>query len=164
MGVSTTLGFDIQRLLRPHCRDYHFGELVEYGMPIGVYILTPGVRLAPWLRQEIREVVERDGMPMRTKTSFFSQREPTEGVMMGTKLNPGKHDCFNNALPDEPMFVLLARDPDFARLIETWAKRREYDILCGERPESDRALLIEARNLANDGAHWRKENMGKWRK
>lgn len=43
---------------------------------------------------------------------------------MGTKNNPGKFDCYNNAEPDEPMFVLLARDPDAPALVETWAYAR----------------------------------------
>lgn len=30
---------------------------------------------------------------------------------MGTKSNPTQFDCYANALPDEPMFILLARDP-----------------------------------------------------
>jgi hypothetical protein len=30
---------------------------------------------------------------------------------MGTKSNPGPFDCYAKAEPDEPMFVLLARDP-----------------------------------------------------
>lgn len=29
---------------------------------------------------------------------------------MGTKANPGEYDCYDKAEPDEPMFVLLARD------------------------------------------------------
>lgn len=29
---------------------------------------------------------------------------------MGTKNNPGAFDCYANAEPDEPMFVLLGRD------------------------------------------------------
>jgi len=28
---------------------------------------------------------------------------------MATKKNPGEFDCYANAGPDEPMFVLLAR-------------------------------------------------------
>lgn len=82
---------------------------------------------------------------------------------MGTKLKPGRYDCYENALPDEPMFVLLARDPDFSRLVESWVKQREYAVMCGERPESDKYLLIEAQTCANNGAKWRRENMGKWR-
>lgn len=44
---------------------------------------------------------------------------------MGTKNKPGNFDCFLNAHPDEPMFVLLARDPLAADLVEEWARRRE---------------------------------------
>jgi hypothetical protein len=54
---------------------------------------------------------------------------------MGTKLDPGKFECHTNALPDEPMFVLLARDPDFQRLVEEWAYGRQRAINCGERPQ-----------------------------
>ena len=31
------------------------------------------------------------------------------------KENPGRFDCYANALPDEPMFVLLARENTNAR-------------------------------------------------
>jgi hypothetical protein len=83
---------------------------------------------------------------------------------MGTKNNPGQFDCYDKALPDEPMFVLLARDPDFARLIHLWCERRNHDINAGERPVTDRALIIEAYACAADGAKWRRDNLGKWRK
>jgi len=52
---------------------------------------------------------------------------------MGTKLNPGNFDCFNNALDDEPMFVLLARDPSAPSCIEVWANYRQQAIALGER-------------------------------
>jgi hypothetical protein len=82
---------------------------------------------------------------------------------MGTKNNPGKYDCYANALPDEPMFVLLARDPDFERLVNLWADRREADVRCGNRPPSDMALVQEARMCAIKGAGWRFDNNGRWR-
>ncbi len=44
---------------------------------------------------------------------------------MGTKNNPGKFDCYESALPDEPMFVLLARDPHASLLVDLWADLRE---------------------------------------
>ena len=45
---------------------------------------------------------------------------------MGTKNNPGKFDCYANAHPDEPMFILLGRDPVAWCLVELWASiRRE---------------------------------------
>jgi len=40
--------------------------------------------------------------------------------MMGTKNNPGKYDCYDKAEPDEPMFVLLARDPVASTLVRIW--------------------------------------------
>lgn len=83
---------------------------------------------------------------------------------MGTKNEPGQFDCYANALPDEPMFVLLARDPDFARLVNEWADRRERDISCGDRPQTDWALVSEARICALKALHWRRNNLGKWRK
>ncbi len=43
---------------------------------------------------------------------------------MGTKNNPGAFDCYANAGPDEPMFVLLARDPFAPILVRLWADLR----------------------------------------
>lgn len=43
---------------------------------------------------------------------------------MGTKNNPGSYDCYANAEPDEPMFVLLGRDRHAPELIRLWAARR----------------------------------------
>jgi hypothetical protein len=44
---------------------------------------------------------------------------------VGSKSNPGPHDCYSRAEPDEPMFVLLGRDPMAAILVELWAAVRE---------------------------------------
>lgn len=46
---------------------------------------------------------------------------------MGTKNNPGKFDCYANAKPDEPLFVLLARDPLAPFLVSMWAAIRMGD-------------------------------------
>lgn len=83
---------------------------------------------------------------------------------MGTKNNPGKFDCYAAALPDEPMFVMLARDPYFYRYVRAWAIQRSMDIRCGLRPEEDMALVIEAGDVATAGEEWRKNNNGIWRK
>jgi hypothetical protein len=82
---------------------------------------------------------------------------------MGTKNQPGEFDCYANALPDEPMFVLLARDPDFERRVCEWARNREFAIACGDRPLTDKTAVDEAYQCARDGARWRRENYGKWR-
>lgn len=83
---------------------------------------------------------------------------------MGTKNNPGVFDCYANALPDEPMFVLLARDPLFGKYVFRWGVDREMQISCGERPDSDYAMVQEAFVCSREGQKWRKNNMGIWRK
>lgn len=82
---------------------------------------------------------------------------------MGTKNNPGKFDCYEKALPDEPVFVVLARDPEFARLVRNWAESRSRAIACGDRPETDGGMVLEAYDVATRGERWRKENNGAWR-
>ena len=47
---------------------------------------------------------------------------------MGTKNNPGKFDCYENAEPDEPMFVLLGRDRLAGHLVSIWSKVRMGDM------------------------------------
>ena len=67
---------------------------------------------------------------------------------MGTKNNPGQFDCYHNAAPDEPMFVLLARDRHAPELVRLWAKMREFQ---GESPEK----VAEARDCAEAMEVWR---------
>lgn len=82
---------------------------------------------------------------------------------MGSKLTPGNFDCYGNALPDEPMFILLARDPRAPKLVEMWAHQRMTDIENGDRPESDMGMVREARDCAEAMRQWRRDNDGKWR-
>jgi hypothetical protein len=70
---------------------------------------------------------------------------------MGTKNNPGTFDCYANAEPDEPMFILLARDPQAPHLVEQWLIDRQKT---GEKQEK----LIEAASCADDMRAWRKEH------
>lgn len=70
---------------------------------------------------------------------------------MGTKNNPGDYDCYENAGDDEPMFILLARDPRAPFLARKWARHAER---AGKRPEK----VAEARRLANDMEEWRADN------
>jgi hypothetical protein len=83
---------------------------------------------------------------------------------VGTKNNPGRFDCYAAALPDEPIFVLLARDPNFFQLVSQWADRRWRDIRCGDRPESDVDVVKEAKQCAIDGQTWRRMHNGIWRR
>jgi hypothetical protein len=80
-----------------------------------------------------------------------------------------KVDCYHTALPGEPRFTLLARDPEFAHLVMQWAAKREAAVLCGVAPDSDLMKVQEARALARAGRDWRKQraefrrNAGFWR-
>lgn len=70
---------------------------------------------------------------------------------MGTKRNPGAHDCYHKAEPDEPLFVLLARDKYGPTLVWLWATLRELD---GERP----AKVAEARVCVDTMLQWQNEH------
>jgi hypothetical protein len=82
---------------------------------------------------------------------------------MATKNSPGTFDCYANALPDEPLFVLLARDPQAPALLRAWADGRELAIARGSRPASDEAMVHEAKLCADEMERWRKRNDGAWR-
>lgn len=43
---------------------------------------------------------------------------------MGTKENPGNFDCYHEAAPNEPLFVLLGRDPVAPLLVAMWIELR----------------------------------------
>lgn len=66
---------------------------------------------------------------------------------MGTKNNPGLYDCYENADPDEPMFVLLGRDKHAPAMVWLWATLREID---GE----DAGRVAEARACAGNMVSW----------
>lgn len=82
---------------------------------------------------------------------------------MSTKQEPGDFDCYKRALQDEPMFVLLARDPVAPALVEMWAQQRSRDIDRGTRPGSDGMMVLEAMECARNMREWRVANDGKWR-
>lgn len=63
---------------------------------------------------------------------------------MGTKLKPGQFDCYANAADDEPMFVLLGRDPLAPLLVELWAGLRAVLV----KAEGEPAKIREARQCA----------------
>lgn len=70
---------------------------------------------------------------------------------MGTKNTPGQFDCYSAAHPDEPMFVLLGRDPDAAVLVRIWAALREArdenPAVVGEARACSQAMRQYAENL-----------------
>jgi hypothetical protein len=70
---------------------------------------------------------------------------------MGTKNNPGAFDCYANAHPDEPMFVLLGRDKRAPTVVWLWATLRELD---GE----DAAKVAEARQCVTSMMRWAQDH------
>jgi hypothetical protein len=83
---------------------------------------------------------------------------------MGTKLEELRSGCFAAAMDDEPMFVLLARDPAAPNLVRGWADQRELDIEEGRKPATDMGKVTEARQCADNMEAWREKNDGEWRK
>ena len=71
--------------------------------------------------------------------------------------------CFVKALPDEPAFVLLARDPAAPALVAQWAAFRRIEIHSGARPLSDLPQVEAAERIAHDMQTWRADADGAWR-
>lgn len=61
---------------------------------------------------------------------------------MGTKSEPGRFDCYGKAKDDEPIFVLLARDPAAPKLIRAWVQHHQD-------AKTDGAKLMEALDVAD---------------
>jgi hypothetical protein len=69
---------------------------------------------------------------------------------MGTKNNPGKFDCYANAEPDEPMFILLGRDKHAPLLVRLWAGIRALE------GEEEGAKAMEALECASAMSEFRR--------
>lgn len=78
---------------------------------------------------------------------------------MGTKSKPGAFDCYEKAEADEPMFILLARDPLAASIVRLWC-----DMYCMSktgRPDAEQltpeqqAKVTEAWECASEMDRWR---------
>lgn len=95
---------------------------------------------------------------------------------MSTKLNPGAFDCHGAALPDEPMFVLLARDPLAPALVRQWGDETRKRLLSdpdfsagldvievSEKLGNELRKCSNADAIAHDMAVWRKLHDGAWR-
>jgi hypothetical protein len=67
---------------------------------------------------------------------------------VGTKKNPGKFDCYGKADPDEPMFVLLGRDPVASVVVRVWAELRST------LGKTEAAVLDEALSCADALGRW----------
>jgi hypothetical protein len=69
---------------------------------------------------------------------------------MGTKNNPGSYDCYKNAAPDEPMFILLGRDRIGGVLVLLWCYLRVAFLL--NKPGDPQ--IVEARGAAGAMLAW----------
>lgn len=78
---------------------------------------------------------------------------------METKNHQGPHSCYAKAMPDEPMFVLLGRDPAAPMAILRWIELRQQ--IKGQGV--DAAQLEEASHDAQRFEKWRLEHDGQWR-
>ncbi len=67
---------------------------------------------------------------------------------MGTKLEPGKYDCYANAKPDEPMMVLLARGDQSPLLTELWAAVKAGDYTAFDQAIDGLEKLLNANRAA----------------
>ncbi len=76
---------------------------------------------------------------------------------MGTKLNPGKYDCWPKLADDEPFFILRAKDPVAPTLIRLW-------IALTYSPEALRELAAETRYDKLDEAEYCASSMEVWRR
>ena len=82
---------------------------------------------------------------------------------MGTKLKPGKFDCYAKAAEDEPIFVLRAKDPLAPDIVRHWAQsyqlHNEIANSTGDGPEaltaSQHEKYTEAMACANAMVKWK---------
>lgn len=95
---------------------------------------------------------------------------------MGTKNNPGLHDCYAKAAPDEPIFTLRAKDPSAPYLVMMWEASRRGDIATVSNaamammmnkdvirlfasPEADVDKFRKALSCADQMRDWRKKHV-----
>lgn len=74
---------------------------------------------------------------------------------MGTKNQPGEYDCLGKAEPDEPVFILLARDASAPAAVLAWAIGRLEAVRDGRRPKADLPQIGEALRLIVQMIRWR---------
>ena len=80
---------------------------------------------------------------------------------MGTKNQPGAFDAYAKAEPDEPMFVLLARDAAAPQMVRAWAWLRRRQIREGKKPGEDEEMVAEAMQCAEAMEAWRRKRRGR---
>lgn len=76
---------------------------------------------------------------------------------MSTKMNPGRYDCLAKLHPDEPYFLLRAKDVTAPGVVREWVRRRreEAAVTGGTITPEYEAKLREAEQCAKDMDAWR---------
>ena len=76
---------------------------------------------------------------------------------MSTRNNPGPFNCYAAALPDEPVFTVLARDPAFPATLAFWKEQRVS--LGKDQSDDDIQRLLAIPNEIAKGVAWRAKNL-----
>jgi len=77
---------------------------------------------------------------------------------MGTKSSPKPFDCYANLYPDEPYFLVRAKDLQAPDLVRAWARERRLRVGRGECPLEDLEQVREALQCATDMEAWRADH------
>jgi hypothetical protein len=77
---------------------------------------------------------------------------------MASKNKPGRYDGLAKAAPDEPYFVLLARDADAVPALMAWCRSRLQRIRAGDKPLVDLDQVIEAITVVRAMVFWRRHH------
>lgn len=75
---------------------------------------------------------------------------------MSTKENPSPFDPYKKLLPNEPYFLIRAKDPDFEMNVRRWAGDRTLRINMNAWPDTqkERSKVSSALELARAGKEW----------
>lgn len=76
---------------------------------------------------------------------------------MGTKNNPGNFNCYAAAMPDEPIFILMGRDPAAPVAMEFWIEERQRLGKAVDQDDLDK--IEENRTLQGAFRRWREQNL-----
>lgn len=79
---------------------------------------------------------------------------------MGTKQNPGPYDCYVKLAPDEPYFVLRAKDATAPRVVREWVRQRRLEAAVTGAPITPEYgwKLDEALRCADEMERWKQEH------
>jgi hypothetical protein len=76
---------------------------------------------------------------------------------MSTRQNPGPRDLYAELAPDEPFFLLRARDDDMPIFVRFWAWWRQNMVAHGMKPKEDIEVANEAFQCATEAQIWNRE-------